>query len=200
MCKKRYIIFIQSRDHENIVHTKLNATFCIGFAKAKAPRSIIRYCSLLRKFRIKYSKLIPRKQKYSNLSPILFWGFRLKGDWTPLITARWFHDEIFGYMLYNVPVIPLRLFRYWDKNIREDFAGFLNCNGNRPNQIVRIKPPATTRAQLNKTSDCVIHLIKEIGNIGKYKIEQENYVLYDNSNMILTTFFSELNKKCRYMD
>ena len=117
-----------------------------------------------------------------------------------MITARWFHDEIFGYMLYNVPVIPLRLFRYWDKNIREDFVGFLNCNGNRPNQIVRIKPPATTRAQLDRTSDCVIHLIKEIGNIGKYKIEQENYVLHDNSNMIQTTFFSELNKNCRYMD
>lgn len=58
-----------------------------------------------------------------------------------------------------------------------------------------IKPPATTRAQLNKTSDCVIHLIKEIGNIDKYKIEQENYFLYDDSNMIQTTFFSELNKK-----
>ena len=192
-CKKSYIIFIESRDHENIVHMKSNAVFYIGFAKAKAPRSIIKYCSLLRKFRIKYSKLIPQKQKYSNLSPIWFWGFRLKGDWTPLITARWFHDEIFGYMLYNVPVIPLRLFRYWDKNVREDFAGFLNCNGNRPNHIVRIKPPAKTRAQLNKTSDCVIHL-------DKYKIQQENYFLYDYSNMMQTTFFSELNKKCRYMD
>ena len=65
-------------------------------------------------------------------------------------------------MLYNVPVMPLRLFRYRDISFRDDFAGILNCNVNRPNQIVRIKPPATMRAQLNKTSYQVIHLVKEI--------------------------------------
>ena len=50
-------------------------------------------------------------------------------------------------------------------------------------------------AQLNKTSDHVIHLFKEIGDINKYKIGQENYILYDNSIMIQTTFFRELNNK-----
>lgn len=49
--------------------------------------------------------------------------------------------------------------------------------------------------QLNKTSDHVIHLFKEIGDINKYKTGQENYILYDNSIMIETTFFRELNKK-----
>ena len=38
----------------------------------------------------------------------------------------------------------------------------------RPNQTLRIKPPATVRAQLNKTSDRVIHLDKEIADINKY--------------------------------
>ena len=65
----------------------------------------------------------------------------------------------------------------------------------RANQTLHIKPAATLRAQLNKTSDQVIHLVKEIGDINKYKIEQENYFLYDDSNMIEATFFSELNKR-----
>ena len=65
----------------------------------------------------------------------------------------------------------------------------------RPNQTLHIKPLATLRAQLNKTRDHVIRLIKEIGDINKYKIEQENYFSYDDSNMIKATFISELNKR-----
>ena len=51
------------------------------------------------------------------------------------------------------------------------------------------------RAQLNKTSDHVKHLVEEIGDITKYKIEQETFLLYDGSNMIEGSFNSELNKK-----
>ena len=91
--------------------------------------------------------------------------------------------------------MPRRVFRYKEKNLRENLAGFLSCNVIRPNQTLHIKPAATLRAQLNKTSDQVIHLVKEIGDINKYKIEQENYFLYDDSNMIEATFFSELNKR-----
>ena len=65
----------------------------------------------------------------------------------------------------------------------------------RRNQTLHIKPLATLRAQLNKTSDHVIRLVKEIGDINKYKIEQENYFSYDDSNMIKATFISELNKR-----
>ena len=65
----------------------------------------------------------------------------------------------------------------------------------RPNQTLHITPAATLRAQLNKTSDQVVHFIKEIVYINKYKIEQENYFLYDDSNMTEATFFSELNKR-----
>ena len=65
----------------------------------------------------------------------------------------------------------------------------------RPNQTLHIKPLATLRAQLNETSNHIIHLVKEIGDINKYKIEQENYFSYDDSNMIKATFISELNKR-----
>ena len=64
-----------------------------------------------------------------------------------------------------------------------------------PNQALEIKPLTTMRAQRNKASDHVIHLAKEIGDISKYKIVQENYSLHDDSNMIEATFFNELNKK-----
>ena len=77
--------------------------------------------------------------------------------------------------MYNTPTIPRSIFKYKDKNPRENFAGFLNCTMIRPNHTLLIIPPVTVRAQLNKTSDHVIHLVKEIGDINKYKIEQENY-------------------------
>ena len=51
------------------------------------------------------------------------------------------------------------------------------------------------KAQLNKTSHRVINLVKEIGDINKYKIEHENYFLHHDNNIIDATFFSELNKK-----
>ena len=86
-------------------------------------------------------------------------------------------------MLYKMQVIPRRPFEYRDENLRENFVGFSDCMVSRPNQTLRIKPPATMRAQLNKTSDRVIHLVKEIDDINKYKIEQENFILYGNSNI-----------------
>ena len=44
------------------------------------------------------------------------------------------------------------------------------------------------RAQHDKTSDRVIHFIKEIGEINECQIEQVNYFSYDDSNMIEATF------------
>ena len=83
--------------------------------------------------------------------------------------------------MYNTPTILRRVFKYKDKNIRENFAGFLNCTVIRPNKTLNIKPPVILKAQLIKTSDHVIHLVKEIS--------EENYFLYEDSNMIEATFF-----------
>ena len=90
-----------------------------------------------------------------------------------MFPAFWFHDEIIGNISYNVITISKREFKYKDKNLNENFASFLNSVVNRSNQVLCIKPPATMRAQLNKTSDRVIHLVKEIGDFNKYKVEQK---------------------------
>ena len=45
------------------------------------------------------------------------------------------------------------------------------------------------RVQLNKTRDHVIPLVKEMSDLNKSQIGQENYFLYDDSNMIESTFF-----------
>ena len=100
-----------------------------------------------------------------------------------------------GDTFYDTPMIPARKFEFRDKNLNQNFEAFLSSEVKEPNQTLEIKPPPTMRVQLNKTSDHVIHLVKEIGDINKYKIGQENYSLYDDSNMTETTFFSELNKK-----
>ena len=158
------------------------------FCKAKATRSVITYSSLSRKFKIIDSELAPLKQKYKDFALTWFSEFKTKNAYSSWFTAYWFHDEIFGGTLYNTPTIPRRLFKYKDKNLREIFAGFLSCTVIRPNQTLHIKPPATLRAQLSKTSDHVIHLVKEIGDINKYKIEQENYFSYNDNDMIEATF------------
>ena len=98
-------------------------------------------------------------------------------------------------MLYNTPTIPRRVFKYKDKNIKENFAGFINYTVIRPDKILHIKSPVALKAQIYKTSDHVIHLVKEISDINKYKIELKKYFIYDDSNMIEASFFSELNKR-----
>ena len=123
-------------------------------------------------------------------------GVQNKNVYDSWFTAYWVHDEIFGDMLYNMPTIPRRrVFKYKDKNPMESFAVFLNCAVIRPNQTFHIKYPEAMRSQLNKTSDRLIYLVKEIDDINKYKIELESYFLYDVSNVIEGTFFNELNKK-----
>ena len=102
--------------------------------------------------------------------------------------------------MYNTPTIPRRAFKYKDKNLWENFVGFLNCTMMRSNQTLHIKPPSTLRTQLNKRSDHFIHLVKQIGDINRYKVEQENFFLYDDSNMIETNFFSEVNKIFRHVE
>ena len=93
-----------------------------------------------------------------------------------------------GNVAYNKSEIHTNDFKYKDKNLKENFASFLNSKVNRPDQIMHLKPPTTMRAQLNKTSDHGKHLVEEISNISKYKVEQENVFLYNNSNMIGGTF------------
>ena len=163
--QRSYIIFVQNPAKPNEVHIRANSWFYVGFSKAKATHSIIRYSGLSRKFKITDTELAPLKQRYKDFALTWFWEFKTKNALGPCFTAQWFHDETFGDTLHNMPAIPRRVFKYKDKNIRENFARFLNCTVIRPKQALRIKPPATLRAQLNKTSDHVIHFVKEIGDI-----------------------------------
>ena len=78
--------------------------------------------------------------------------------------------------MYNTSTIPRRVFKYKDKNLRENSAGFLNCTVIRPNQTLHIKLLATLRAQLNKTSNHAVHFVKEIGDVNKYKLEMEFFL------------------------
>ena len=59
----------------------------------------------------------------------------------------------------------LRRFVHTDKNVKENFSNFLSCNNEISNKTILVKPPATMRAQLNKTSEHVKHLVVEIGDI-----------------------------------
>ena len=57
--------------------------------------------------------------------------------------------------------------------IYRDFVGFSVCMVNRPNQTLRIKPPATMRAQLYEASDRVMHLVKEVDDIKNIKLSRK---------------------------
>ena len=50
--QRGYIIFVQNLAKPNEVYVRANSWFYVGFAKAKATHSIIRYSGLSRKFKI----------------------------------------------------------------------------------------------------------------------------------------------------
>ena len=52
----------------------------------------------------------------------------------------------------------------------------------------------TLKTELNKISDHIKDLVQKIGQISETRVEQENYFLYDNSNIINKTLYTKLNK------
>ena len=52
----------------------------------------------------------------------------------------------------------------------------------------------TLKTELNKISDHIKDLVQKIGQISETRLEQENYFLYDNSNIINKTLYTKLNK------
>ena len=86
-------------------------------------------------------------------------------------------------------------FAYKNKDIKQDFYNALSSRKdllNRPH-YGPIQPNLKT--ELNKVSNRVKNFVKKVGNPSRVKIEQGNYFLYDDSNMIDQTFYTELNKK-----
>ena len=52
----------------------------------------------------------------------------------------------------------------------------------------------TLKTELNKISDHIKDLVQKIGQISETRLEQENYFLYDNSNINNKTLYTKLNK------
>ena len=76
--QRKYIIFVQDKNNKELVHIRRNAHFYVGFAKARADRSISRYASLQRKFEIVNNELAGIKQKYPDFSLTWFGHFGTK--------------------------------------------------------------------------------------------------------------------------
>ena len=106
--QRSYIIFVQNPTKPNEVHVRANYWFYFGFAKAKATRSILRYSSLLRKFKIFDIKLALLKRKYKDFALTWLWESKTKIAYDPWFTAQWFHAEIIGDTWSNTPRIPRR--------------------------------------------------------------------------------------------
>ena len=47
----------------------------------------------------------------------------------------------------------------------------------------------------NKNATPIKNLVGKIGDLSKLMLEQKNYFLYDDSNIINHTFYTELNRK-----
>ena len=62
------IIFVQNSAKPNEVNIRANPWLYVGFEKAKATHSIIRYSGPSRKFKIIDSELAPLKQKHKNFA------------------------------------------------------------------------------------------------------------------------------------
>ena len=187
--QERYVAY-----YLGIYQIKNNFVYC-GFKRnAQKNGNILRYAHPQRYFKIPDDKLKVLKNKYPNFSLTHFWEYKIKTNAKArkFLMGESFVGDIIANKEYNKPEMNLRRFVYTDKNVNENF---LSSNDEIFNKTILVKPPATMRAQLNKTSEHVKHLVEEIGDISKYRVEQANYFLYDNSNMIGGAFYSELNKK-----
>ena len=174
---------------------KNNFVYC-GFKRnTQINGNILRYGRPQRYFKIPDYKLKVLKNKYPNFSLTHFWEYKIKTNVKAgkFLIGESFVGDIIANKEYNKSEMNLRRFVYTDKNVNENFSNFLSSKNDIFNKTILVKPPATMRTQLNKTSEHVKHLVEEIGDISKYRVEQENYFLYDNSNMIEGAFYSELN-------
>ena len=89
--QKSYIIFMQDSIRLNVVHVRAKSYFYVGFAKKKAADSIIRYSSLLRKFKIIDSQLVSLKQKFKDFDLTWFWEFKIRDAYGYWFRAYLFH-------------------------------------------------------------------------------------------------------------
>ena len=75
-----------------------------------------------------------------------------------------------------------------------NFNQALNSSNNILNDIQFAPIPKTLKTELNKISKFIQNLVQKLGQISATKLEQENYFLYNSSNMINKTFYTKLNK------
>ena len=86
--KEAILFFVQNPAKPNEVHIRANSWFYVGFSKAKATHSIIRYSGLSRKFKITDTELAPLKQRYKDFALTWFWEFKTKNALGPCFTAQ----------------------------------------------------------------------------------------------------------------
>ena len=131
------------------------------------------------------------RAKYKNFQLLQFEEYQFD---TSQCYHTWYSDDVSCYPHYLWPKFTSRVFQAFTPKYKK----LLNSTYDIFNNEVSFK---LTREEVNDLKNLDVNvnvvedLVNKIGDLSKITLEQRNFFLYDESNYINHTFFTELNKK-----
>ena len=88
------------------------------------------------------------------------------------------------------------VFESFDKNYHKWFKSSYNIMNEPSSELVsRYGGLAKAKKLFDKNATPIKNLVEKIGDLSRLTLDQRNYFLYDISNIINRTFYTELNRK-----
>ena len=160
----------------------------------KGQDSITKYAAHVRQLTIPKKYLDKLRKKYRNFSLIEFdeWHFNYQST----TQLKWFGHDLNYYKYYNWPWFTSAIFnssdRIYDRWFSSSYAIF---NTIRYRSLSSLGGLNEAKRIFDKNVTPIKNLVEKIGYLSKLMLEQKNYFLHDDSNIINHTFYTQLNKK-----
>ena len=165
-----------------------------GIKTYSGQNSITKYATHIRQIKISVKHLIKLRKKYRNFELTEFgeWHFH----YSLTTQLNWFQRDLNYYKYYNWPQYGFAIFRSSDRTYDKWFKSTCKIfNGINSKPLSIFGDLIEAKKVFNKNVNPIKNLIEKIGDQSKLMLEQKNYFLYDDSNIINHTFYTELNRK-----
>ena len=96
---------------------------------------------------------------------------------------------------YNNPLYSEWKLTYKENSSTQTVSKILDSRFNISNQPETQSVPEEFKQILDTATNDAKNSVKYLGNLSKLQIKQKKIFLYDNSNLVKSTYYTELNKK-----
>ena len=96
---------------------------------------------------------------------------------------------------YNNPLYSEWKLTYKENSSTQTVSKILDSRFNISNQPETQSVPEEFKQILDTATNDAKNSVKYLGNLSKLQIKQKIFFLYDNSNLVKSTYYTELNKK-----